>query len=136
MPGPPTLSIVSSWGRPGVASTIIPEAVSGFPAGGVIPGDEFLSIVAGELVLATRLDFPCAALGVLGPPLPTERGPVTGEGALMYGLLLPGFALLEEEEWPATGEALAGEFMDAELLLLFPGDVLAVGGAGEETSVV
>lgn len=43
----------------------------------------------------------------------------------------------EEEERPATGEALAGELTDAELLLLlFPGDKLVVGGAGEEMSVV
>ena len=123
-----------------MASTIIPEAVSCFPAGGVIPGDGFLCIAVGELVLATKLDFPCctAAIGVLGPPLPTDRGPATGEGTLMYGLLLPGFALEEEEVdvWPATGEALAGELTDVELQLLFPGDTLAAGGAGEEMSVV
>ena len=62
--------------------------VSGFPAGG-IPGEGLgLEIDAGELVpvLPIRLDFPCcceAWQGVLGPPLPTDMGPVAGEGALM-----------------------------------------------------
>lgn len=79
------LSIVSSGERPGATSTIIPEVVSGFPAGGVIPGDGFLCMAVGELVLETKLDFPFCpvGIGVLGPPFPTDKGPVTGEGTLM-----------------------------------------------------